>query len=211
MLEQLLLNQVLGRLVMTRPSVVPLANKRLPFTKEQLKEWEESEESNDDMAAFETAQNTIIEHIASGKSISTLLSLEEGEILGWDKIGKLRGELSDIYWLYKAYANVMWVAIDTQDDYDDVPIDPECSIIGKESTVLFKLMESEEAVFHVDAPVSDWLLRAQKLVKLLNDCVMKQQQHIKDVAIAQEAVFDQMDEALDLLGQLAQKFTSTTN
>ena len=207
--EQLLLNQVLGRIVMTRPSVVPLANKQLPFTKEQLKEWEDSEESTEDMAAFETAQKTIFEHIASGKSISTLLSLEEGEILGWDKIAKLRGELGDVYWLYKAYANIMWVALDTQDDYRDAPIDPECSIIGKESTVLFKLLESEEAVFHVDKPVSAWLLTAQKLVKLLNSCVLKQQQYIKDAAVAQDAIFDNMDDVLDLLGQLTERIAQS--
>jgi hypothetical protein len=207
--EQLLLNQVLGRIVMTMPSVVSLANKTLPFTKEQLKVWEKSDESNDDIAIFDATNKAIIENIANGKTIPTLLSLEEGKILDWSTIAKLKDELSDIYWLYKAYANMIWVAIDTQDDYDDIPIDPECSIIGKESTILFKLLESDESVFHVDSPVSDWLLKAQKLVKCLNDCILKQQKNIEDADKAQDALFDQMDEALNLLGKVTERLVQS--
>ena len=129
MTELPLLNQALGNIVSITPNIVPLATKQLPVTSEQANEWQKTVESDEAEFAFEQAHQLLNGKIANGEAIPTLLSIKEGDTLKQDTIAKLRRELSDVYWIYRAYANVLSMTIRTWDDKD--PIDPECRTRNK--------------------------------------------------------------------------------
>ena len=203
MSETLLLNQVLGKIVSISPNIVPLATKELPTTTEQVTEWQETEDSEEVEFAFEQTRKLLNDKIATGVAIPTLLSVKEGDTLKQDTITKLRRELSDAYWLYKAYANVICMTIQSWDDKD--PIDPECLAIGEEAPKLCVLLEDSGSVFDVDKPVPDWLLEAQRLVNVLNANITSHDSKVRSVDVAQDELFEQMDKALSLLNEVLQR------
>ncbi len=203
MSETLLLNQVLGKIVSITPNIVPLATKKLPTTTEQVTEWQETEDSEEVEFAFEQTRKLLNDKIATGVAIPTLLSVKEGDTLKQDTITKLRRELSDAYWLYKAYANVICMTIQSWDDKD--PIDPECLAIGKEAPKLCALLEDSCSVFDVDKPVPDWLLEAQRLVNVLNANITSHDSKVRSADAAQDELFEQMDKALSILNEVLQR------
>lgn len=203
MTELLLLNQALGNIVSITPNIVPLATKQLPVTSEQANEWQKTEESDEVDFAFEQAHQLLNGKIANGEAIPTLLSIKEGDTLKQDTIAKLRRELSDVYWIYRAYANVLSMTIRTWDDKD--PIDPECAELVTKSPELFELLETSGAVFEVDAPVPEWLIKAQQIVGSLNAIIISHEEKVRSADAAQDELFEQMDKALLLLKELLQR------
>lgn len=203
MSESLLLNQVLGNIVSITPNIVPLATKNLPTTTEQVTEWQKTEESDEVEFAFEHTRKLLNDKIATGSAISTLLSVKEGDTLKQDTISKLKRELSDAYWLYKAYANVICMTIQSWDDKD--PIDHECLAIGEEAPKLCALLEDSSSVLNVDKPVPTWLLEAQRFIKALNANITSHDNKVRSVDAAQDELFEQMDKALSILNEVLQR------
>jgi hypothetical protein len=206
MTELLLLNQTLGNIVSITPNIVPLATKQLPVTSEQEKEWQKTEESDEVEFAFEQAHQLLNQKIANGEAIPTLLSVKEGDTLKQDTIAKLRRELSDVYWIYKAYANVLSMTVRTW-DYKD-PIDPECIELAEKSPELFELLETSGAVFEVDVLAPEWLIKAQQIVTALNAIIISHEEKVRSVDTAQDEIFEQMDKALALLNDMLQRQTA---
>lgn len=203
MSESLLLNQVLGNIVSITPNIVPLATKKLPTTTEQVTKWQETEDSEEVEFAFEQTRKLLNDKIATGLAIPTLLSVKEGDTLKLETVAKLKRELSDAYWLYKAYANVICMTIQSWDDKD--PIDPECLAIGEEAPKLCALLEDSGSAFDVDKPVPDWLLEAQRLVNALNSNITSHDNKVRSADAAQDELFEQMDKALSLLNEVLQR------
>jgi hypothetical protein len=212
MTELLLLNQALGNIVSITPNIVPLATKQLPVTSEQENEWQKTEESEEVEFAFEQAHQLLNRKIANGEAIPTLLSVKEGDTLKQDTIAKLRRELSDVYWIYKAYVNVLSMTVRTWDDKD--PIDPECTELVEKSPELFELLETSGAVFEVDVPVPEWLIKAQQIVTSLNAIIISHEETVRSADTAQDEffeLFEQMNKALVLLDDVLQRQTTPQN